>query len=207
MPTSSTIGIGGGFFGGVAGTITKGDVMGQINSGELFAQYNQGDTYTTGKNVELVRTDNSVTALYAVTSMNAVIYNKGVVTLVNGMAFVPFEGNYAALLGEAPVVTASPNSDCNGVYVYSVTKEGFYIKEIGGGTSNATISWIAVGNRIDDAIVSAATKMVTDPSFDRNVAQVLYSDGNLEGAAMGMWWDGTSVQFGKIPAELSATKR
>jgi hypothetical protein len=40
-------------------------------------------------------------------------------------------------------------------------------------------------------------------SFDINMNDALFDDGNKEGAGLGFWWDGTTIQFGKVPAELS----
>jgi hypothetical protein len=204
LPAAGGAGIGGGFFGDFVGSFSKGATIGQLNSGSLFATYNQGNTYTVGKNVELVSNNGTVTPVYAVTSMEATLYAKGNANLNNGSTFIAFDSKYAALLGENPVVTVSANGECNGVYVQSVSKTGFYVKEMGNGSSNVTISWIAVGNRIDNAVVDAATAMVSASDFDRNVSQVLYSDGNLDGAALGMWWDGNAIQFGAIPAHLNA---
>lgn len=72
------------------------------------------------------------------------------------------------------------------------------------GSSNATISWISVGNRLDNDKMELATEIVTDPSFDRNIQQVLFSDGNVEGSASGVWWNGSTLKFGEIPAQLTA---
>ncbi|MCC7454543.1 MAG: hypothetical protein IT222_10285, partial [Crocinitomix sp.] len=121
--------------------------------------------------------------------------------------YVKFSNEYTALLGDIPYVTVSPNGDCNGVYVASVDKNGFLVKELMGGTSNAPLTWIAVGKRIDSDKMELATQIVSSPDFDRNVQQVLYSDGNLEGAAIGIWWDGTSIQFGELPTHLTEVKR
>ena len=177
-----------------------------MNSGELFASYNSGNTYTLGKNVELVKVEEVTTPLYSVTSINVTIYSKGTTQLVNGEAFISFHAAYASLLGETPVVTVSPNGNCNGVYIASVNKDGFTVKEMNNGTSSVAISWISVGNRIDNRM-DEATKLVSSPTFERNVQQVLFNDGNLEGKSMGIWWDGTQVQFGDLPASLSKVER
>jgi hypothetical protein len=207
LPSSSVAGIGGGFFGTMIGSTSQGSVIGQLNSGDLFAQYNIGNVYTLGKNVELVKVNETVTPVFTVSSVESKIYDNGTINLVNGTAYVAFSSEYASLLGVTPVVTVSPNGECNGVYVAAVDKNGFTVKELMGGTSNATLSWIAVGNRIDNDKMELATQIVSSPDFDRNVQQVLYSDGNLEGAAIGIWWDGTTIQFGELPAHLTEVKR
>ncbi len=202
LQSSGSAGIGGGFYGDFIGSTSQGSVVGQLNSGELFAQYNIGNIYTLGKNVELVKTNDKIVPVYSVTSLEANIYEKGTATLQNGTATIVFPEEYIILLKENPVITVSPNGECNGLYIASVSSNGFTVKELSQGSSNVTFSWIAVGTRIDEKM-EAATKMVSDPSFDRNMRQVLYSDGNLEGSAMGIYWDGSSIRFGQIPADLS----
>lgn len=207
LPTSETAGIGGGFFGAMIGSVTKGQIIGQLNAGELFASYNDGNTYTTGKNVELVGAEGQAKqAVYAVTSLDAKIYNNGSAQLVNGQAYIAFDANYKALLGENPTVTVSPNGNCNGVYIASVDKNGFTVKEMNNGTSTVALSWIAVGNRVDNRM-EEATKMVSSPDFNRNIEQVLFDDGNKDGSGSAIWWDGTAIQFGKLPAHMAKVNR
>ncbi len=207
LPSSEIVGFGGGFFGGIAGSVNKGDLIGTMNSGELFSTYNSGNTYTLGKNIELVQTANEVkTPVYAVSSVDATIYSKGKSTLNNGSVYIPFDANFKALAGEEPVVTITPNGACNGVYIESIDKNGFTVRELGNGTSSVAISWIAVANRIDNRM-EEATRIVTAPDFDRNLQQVLFNDGNTEGQAMGMWWDGSEIRFGVLPKHLSEVKR
>lgn len=189
------------------GSVTKGRVIGQLNSGDLFASYNSGNTYTTGKNVELVGAEGAPkTAVYAVTSIDATIYSKGNAQLVNGEAYIAFDANYKALLGENPVVTVSPNGNCNGVYIASVDKNGFTVREMNNGNSTVALSWIAVGDRIDNRM-EEATKMVSDPSFNRNIQQVLFDDGNKDANGKAIWWDGTNIQFGTLPAHMAKVNR
>ena len=207
LPSAEVIGIGGGFFGKMVGSTSQGEIIGQINSGELFAQYNSGNVYTYGQNIELVKTNEAVTPVYAVTSTEATVYSKGTIQLVNGTAHVSFDSEYALLLGESPVVTATPNGECNGLYIASSDKNGFIVKELMNGSSNATVSWIAVGNRVDNNPVDKAAEMVTAPDFERNVQQVLFSDGNLEGSAKAIWWDGTTIRFDELPAHLTTVQR
>lgn len=207
LPTAETTGIGGGFFGAMIGSVTKGQIIGQLNSGELFAAYNQGNTYTTGKNVELVGTEGEAKkAVYAVTSLDAKIYNNGSAQLVNGEAYIAFDANYKALLGENPTVTVSPNGNCNGVYIASVDKNGFTVKEMNNGTSTVALSWIAVGNRIDNRM-EEATRMVSSPDFNRNIEQVLFDDGNKDGSGSAIWWDGNEIKFGQLPAHMAKVNR
>jgi hypothetical protein len=207
LPTSETAGIGGGFFGAMIGSVSKGQIIGQLNSGELFASYNEGNTYTTGKNVELVGAEGQTKqAVYAVTSIDAKIYNNGSAQLVNGQAYIAFDAKYKAMLGENPTVTVSPNGNCNGVYIASVDKNGFTVKEMNNGTSTVALSWIAVGNRVDNRM-EEATKIVSAPDFNRNIEQVLFDDGNKDGNGSAIWWDGNEIKFGQLPAHMAKVNR
>jgi Collagen triple helix repeat (20 copies) len=207
LTSNEQTGIGGGFFGSVVGSMSSGNIIGNISSGELFSNYNRGNTYTTGKNIELVETsENTKQAVYSITSTTSKMYSNGSAQLTSGECFVSFDNAFAMLLGEQPTVTASPNGECNGIFISEVTKDGFKIKELNNGHSNATISWIAVGNRID-ARFDEATKLVSSPNFDKNIEQVLFNDSNTDGSGMGIWWDGNTLQFGTIPAHLTTVKR
>jgi hypothetical protein len=198
-------GIGGGFF-GMIGSMSRGNVIGQLNTGDLFASYNKGDVYTSGKNVELIDNGTKKMPAYAVTSTEAVIYKKGNAQLVNGSASITFDKNYASLLGENPVVTVSPMGECKGVYIASVSKNGFIIKELNSGNSNVAISWIAVGDRID-AKTNEVPAFITEKSFDENLDKVMFNDGNKTQNGEGLWWDGTKLQMNKnYPRALNPTR-
>ncbi|TXD84572.1 hypothetical protein ESY86_05820 [Subsaximicrobium wynnwilliamsii] len=206
LPNTEISGFGGGFF-GMIGSASKGSLIGQLNAGDLFSSYNSGNLYTLGKNVELVATaNNKVTPVYAVTSVESTIYAKGNAKLVNGEARILFDEQFKSLLGESPEVTVTPKGNCNGVYIASIDRNGFSIKEMDNGSSNVDVSWISVGNRIDNGM-DKATKKVTDPSFERNIQQVLFNDGNTDAKGQGIWWDGANIRFGNMPAHLTKVER
>ena len=199
LAVNESAAVGGGFYGDFIGITTNGNVIGQLNSGELFAQYNIGDVFTSGKNIELVKTNEAVKPLYQVTALESNIHFKGASQLENGTAFVEFTDDYAALLGEIPVITITPNADCNGVYISSVSKEGFTVRELMNGTSNAAFSWIAVGERADNNTANKSLRIVCDPQFDNNLKHSLQSDSDLQRDDFGSWWDGNTIRFGTIP--------
>ena len=191
--------IGGGFYGGLIGSWSKGSMFGNINSGNLFASYNSGDEYTQGKQIEIVTTGNSKTAAYTVTSTEIVVYKKGRVTLLDGSAKVTFDENYIKLLGDIPVVTVSPMGQCNGIYIESIDKNGFMIKELNNGISNVSVSWISVGDRVDAA---EASSIVLDQNFDSNINEVMFNENNLNESAKAVWSEGNKIQFGNLPENL-----
>jgi hypothetical protein len=204
-PSSEASGAGGGFFGSI-GVMSRGSIIGQINSGELFATYNMGDVYTSGKHIDMVKSGEEMVPAYGATSTEATVYKKGKITLVNGVATVAFDANYVKLIGENPVVTVSAMGECNGVYVVNVTKNGFTVKELNNGTSNVEISWIAVGDRVDATSTEVPTFLKTS-SFNTNLNNVLFNDGNTKQNGEGMWWNGSSFQFNKnYPASINPSR-
>jgi trimeric autotransporter adhesin len=199
MKQSSQFSIGGGFYGGLIGSWSKGEI-GNMNSGTLFASYNSGDEYTSGKQIEIVETNNGKKAAYTVTSTESIIYKKGKITLLNGTARIDFDSDYAALLGDVPVVTTTPMGQCNGIYIESVDKAGFVIRELNNGTSNVAVSWIAVGDRIDAGKTIQRDVLADD--FDSNVNEVMFNENNKQDNAKAIWSEGNKINFGKLPENL-----
>ncbi|RXR21133.1 hypothetical protein EQG63_04105 [Flavobacterium amnicola] len=197
--SSSQSSIGGGFYGGLIGSWSKGEI-GNMNSGTLFASYNSGDEYTSGKQIEIVETNTGKKAAYTVTSTEAIIYKKGKIILTNGMARVLFDIDYAALLGDTPIVTTTPMGQCNGIYIESIDKSGFTIKELNNGTSNVAVSWIAVGDRIDANKKIQSDVLAID--FDSNINEVMFNENNKDDNAKAVWSDGSKINFGKLPENL-----
>ncbi len=198
-------GVGGGFF-GMVGSMSRGSVVGQFNTGELFSSYNMGDVYTAGRNVELVDTGSKMAPAYTMTSTEQVVYKKGKASLQNGIATIVFDADYALMLGDSPIVTITPMGECNGVYIADVSKNGFTVRELNKGTSNISISWIAVGDRVD-AAAKKVPDFVTEKAFNESLDKAMFNDGNTKQSAEGMWWDGQRFQFNKnFPSELNPTR-
>jgi hypothetical protein len=199
-------GVGGGFF-GMIGSMSKGTVIGQMNAGELFASYNMGDVYTSGRNIELVKSGDEMIPTYASTSRNPVVYDKGTARMINGEARIEFDADYAKTLGETPAVTITPMGQCAGVYIASVDKTGFVVRELNDGQSSVQISWIAVGNRLD-AAAKEVPEFLKTSSFDKNLSRVMFNDADKKHSGEGMWWDGHTLQMNKnYPASLLPTPK
>ena len=49
--------------------------------------------------------------------------------------------------------------------------------------------------------------MLTNTSFNRNLSQALFNDGNKKKSGLSMWWNGKELEFGTMPKELSEVKR
>ncbi|QLH46005.1 MAG: hypothetical protein HWD58_10480 [Bacteroidota bacterium] len=189
----------------MVGSVSKGKVIGQMNSGELLASYNLGDEYTAGKQIELVNTGEQRVAAYSVTSTELTIYKKGKITLQNGTAYVAFDKNYSSLMADIPVVTVTAMGACNGLYIESIDKNGFTVRELNNGSSNVTVSWISVADRIDQSAEHQVPAEMLQTSFDENLQKSLHDDSNKEQNGQGMWWDGATkqIRFGVTPASTS----
>ena len=115
--------------------------------------------------------------------------------------FIPFEDDFAALLGETPVVTVTPVGSPAQLYIESIEKNGFKVA-VATGTANIQFSWIAVGKRIDADEKPGLPAVVADNDFDENIRGVMFNESNMEQSATPVWWDGTRVRFDPIPDEL-----
>lgn len=89
---------------------------------------------------------------------------------------------------------------CNGIYIESVDKTGFTVRELSNGASNVQVSWIAVGDRID--ATQTISKDVLADDFDTNINEVMFNENNKEGNAKGVWSEGSKINFGTIPESL-----
>ena len=114
--------------------------------------------------------------------------------------------DFASLLGESPVVTATPMGACNGVYVSKIDKKGFTLTEQNNGHSTVEIAWIAVGDRVD-ANEAEIPAVLQSNDFDSNLKATMFNDGNKEGAGEGMYWDGSTIRFGAMPASTQAAPK
>jgi hypothetical protein len=86
-------------------------------------------------------------ALPAPSAINHDIYASGTAQVINGNVSVEFPYPFNELVSsEVPVVvTVTPLGECNGLYIAESRADGFTVKELNGGRSNASFNWIAVG--------------------------------------------------------------
>ena len=210
-PDGDKQGIGGGFFGGMIGSWSRGEVMGQVTSGEMFAQYNVGNVYTSGFSADVVSIDKGRgagterVAAYAVTSTELKVYDNGSGRLEGESIFVPFTENYAAMLNTIPDVTVSAVGSPAQLYIKSIEKNGFTVA-VAAGTANVRFSWIAVGNRVDTARARALPSEVLSPDFDTRLKNVMFNEGDRENSGAPMWWDGTKLRFDRAPEPARPAK-
>lgn len=204
LPDNIATGIGAGGYGGVIGSWTRGDVMGHISAGELFASYNLGNEYTSGYQADIVNTGEERVAAYSVTSTDIKVYGDGEGALNGTSVFVPFEKEYAQMLGSTPRVTVSPLGSSAAIYIKSIEKNGFTVAS--DNAVNVQFTWIAVGKRIDAGRKPELPADLADNNFDENMKGVMFNENNLEQSATPVWYDGAKVRFDKAP-EVKTEKK
>ncbi|HLO74809.1 MAG TPA: hypothetical protein VK164_12805 [Flavobacterium sp.] len=195
---NSSIGlaIGGGFLGGHL----KGNQYGLITKGDIVGQYTDGSSIS-NKGYAVVNTtkEGNKTVTYAATSTTVDVSTKGTGKLVNGTAKITFDTNYSQLTAkDKPViVTVTPMGETKGVYIAEVTNNGFIVKENGNGTSNASFYWIAIGEKNNANELNVPSELLTK-DFDTNLDSFLTIDEEATETSKAMWWNGTSLEFGKM---------
>ncbi len=196
-------GIGGGFFGGLMGSWSQGEVMGSVSAGSMFAAYNLGDTYTSGFSADLITPSRSTAgkreAAFAVTAPSLKVYDNGLGRIEGSSVFVPFGDSYRLMLGSVPTVTISAIGKPAGLYIESISADGFVVAAAEGRV-DAQFTWIAVGER-DDA-QRARTAIPADlmqPGFDNQLRAAMTNDGDTQRNAQPLWWDGQRLRSDRAP--------
>ncbi len=188
--------IGLGVRGGVVGAWVKGHEYGTVFTGERFANYNQGKTITNESFIVLdEKQDGSRAVSYANTSMSQDIQDKGVGKLVNGTSYIAFNKEYSQIIDDSKpiIVTATPNGENNGVYIVSIDKYGFSIKENREGSSNVSFNWIAVAEKRTKSTVSSE---LLSKDFDRNLDGLMSDETRDDNNKKAIWSDNGTVRFG-----------
>lgn len=196
--------IGFGFSSGFLGGHIKGNQYGLITKGDIVGQYTDGSSIS-NKGYAVINTKNNgnKTVTYAATSTTVDVSTKGTGKLVNGTAKIVFDSNYSELTAkDKPViVTVTPMGETKGVYIAEVTNDGFIVKENGNGTSNASFYWIAIGEKTNARELNVPSELLAK-DFDTNLDSFLTIDEEAKETSKAMWWNGTSLEFGKTaPAE------
>lgn len=201
-------GIGSGGYGGVMGGWSRGEVLGFTTSGELYASYNLGNEYTSGVSADIVTNNIERLPAYSVTSNEVKVYSDGKAKLVNGYCKISFDKSFAGLvtMENLPTITVSAMGECEGIYIASVEKDGFVVKEFHNGQSNVDFTWIAIGKRIDANTVGALPEALKNKDFDKNMKGVMFNENNMEQSATPIWWDGTKLRFDAPPKSNNVKK-
>lgn len=190
--------------GGFLGSYIKGNQYGLITKGDIVGQYTDGSSISNkGYAVANTTKEGNKTVTYAATSTTVDVSTKGTGKLVNGTAKITFDANYSQLTAkDKPViVTVTPMGETKGVYIAEVTNNGFIVKENGNGTSNASFYWIAIGEKNNANELNVPSELLAK-DFDTNLDSFLTINEEATETSKAMWWNGTSLEFGKTaPAE------
>lgn len=200
LNSSIGLAIDGGFLGGHLkgnkyGLIAKGDIVGQYTDGSSISNKGYAVVNTTKEGNKMIT--------YAATSTTVDVSTKGTGKLVNGTAKIAFDANYSQLTAkDKPViVTVTPMGETKGLYIAEITNDGFIVKENGNGTSNASFYWIAIGEKTNASELNVPSELLAK-DFDANLDSFLTIDEEAPETSKAMWWNGTSLEFGKTaPAE------
>jgi len=200
---NSMIGIG--IYGGVMGGWVKGLVYGTNFSGEKYGVYVHGNTVTNSKYVQLntVNGSENRVASYATTALTNELTAKGKITLVNGEAFVSLDHSFRDLCDiNSLVITATPMGNCNGVYIKDITPDGFFIKELNNGVSNASVSFIVSGTLKNASPFNE--QEILNASYEQNMDGVMHNENDTENPATPIWYDGQKVRYDKVDESIRA---
>lgn len=202
--TSIGLGIEGGFLGGHI----KGEQYGLITKGTRFGSYTDGTAITNKTYAVVNENEGAKIVTYATTSTTMEVSAKGVGKLVNGKAQITFNKNYSDLIAKnkPTVVTVTPMGETNGVYVASVSVDGFTIKENNKGTSTADFYWIAISEK-KDAETMTVPQEVLAKNFNENLNGFMNLEQESKENTKAMWWNGSSLEFAKqAPAKPAQEK-
>ncbi|MDW8236746.1 MAG: hypothetical protein RMK98_09040, partial [Bacteroidia bacterium] len=191
-------GAGGGFYGGVVGSWSRSEVIGTLACGELLGSYTLGPAVVAGYTAEIVSTPEGRKPVYATTSPQLQVYTVGRGTLQGGKAEIRFDKDFQSLLGEVPIVIVTPQGPCRGIYVSQVTKEGFTVEELNGGSSEVPFAWMAFAQR-RDARTYVFPEQLLQADFDEKLRGFMFNENIQDRSALPMWWDGRKLRFDPIP--------
>ena len=196
--------IGLGAYGGVMGGWIKGLAYGANFSGAIYGSYTDGQSITNDVMVSLTDVgEESRLASYAVTSTTVDVYDKGKASKSGKIVHVDFSPEFSKLLSESQdvIVTVTPLSSSNGLFVKNISRTGFDVEENANGSNSVDFNWIAVGARTGFENTAVSSEIL-DSEYDANMHGVMWNDEVDAAEPKGIWWNGSSVEFGNIPEKV-----
>lgn len=200
------VNVGFGAIGGLMGGWAKGDIYGMTTKGERYSLYVNGREFTNDVITQLSSTNNSRkrTATYVPTSTTVDITSKGTGNLSNGSGRIVFDKHFSAIASskEPIIVTVTPLGQTNGVYLASVDKNGFTIKENNNGNSSAQFTWIAMATKAGYETMSNPKELLAT-DYDEKLDDFMINENlanETDGRTHEMWWDGKEIKYSDTPA-------
>lgn len=219
LEENSYIGIG--VYGGVMGGWFRGLKYGTLVKGESFSLYVDGKTYTNTFIAQLDNTNEGTRSpSYMTTSTSVDIIDKGVGVIRNGQASVSFNNSFSSVISDniPVIVTITPIGKSKGIYLESVSKNGFVVKEIddnstisqnefnfietGQKSSNVQFTWIAIGTKAGYENITHSQELLSN-DFDEIMDGVMFNDSDSTKNGTPIWWDGSQVRHDSPPASLT----
>ncbi|PIT86498.1 MAG: hypothetical protein COU33_02805, partial [Candidatus Magasanikbacteria bacterium CG10_big_fil_rev_8_21_14_0_10_43_6] len=119
------------------------------NVAGLFGKNNAWEIDLGGRFITKVETSEGDTSLYALQSQDTEYIFSGSAALTDGKATIEFQQVTQDIIDpDQPIkVSITLTDDANGVYVSEKSKEGFSVKELLNGKSNATFDWVVIAHR------------------------------------------------------------
>lgn len=206
MERNTNIGLG--IYGGVMGGWVRGMKYGFHTKGETYSLYVDGNGYTNKPLAYLISTEGaSKTASYMSTSMKPEVTVNGKTSLESGKVFVAFDKAFSQIISNVDdvIITASPQGKSNGIYIDSITKEGFWIYENNDGTSNVKIAWIAITKIKGEENPEVPSDLLAN-DFDTKMDGVMFNENNTRETAQSLWWDGNQIRWDRPTNEKVDTE-
>lgn len=196
-PMEKNTNIGLGIYGGVMGGWVRGMKYGFHTKGETYSLYVDGNGYTNKPLAYLISTDGaSKMASYMSTSMKPEVTVNGKTSLEGGKVFVAFDKAFSQIISNVDdiIITASPQGKSNGIYIDTITKDGFWVYENNDGTSNVKISWIAITKIKGEENPEVPSDLLAN-DFDKKMDGVMFNENNSRETAQSLWWDGNQIRW------------
>ena len=199
--------IGLGIFGGVMGGWVRGLKFGFHTKGEIYSLYIDGNGYTNKPLTYLIpiKGQNKI-ASYMNTSLQPEITVNGKTNLENGKIYVAFDKSFQQIISNVDdvIITATPQGKSNGIYVDTISKNGFWIYENNDGISNTKVSWIAI-TKIEGEENTIVPSELLANDFDKKMDSVMFNDIDTTNISQSLWWDGTKIRWDRPTNEKKDT--
>jgi hypothetical protein len=193
-----------GAYGDLFGADIHGKVYGAFIEGGNYACYENGTVFKNGLDVHLQENgtkENSV--LYTNVSTDVTVQTSGYANLNSGKGDIPFGKDFTDVVSsnEPIIVTVTPMGNSNGVFLTSVTKDGFSIEENNEGKSNVMVSYIAIGKRAGYENPELPKEVVAK-DYASKLSKGLHNDNDLGTNGKGLYYENGELTVGIHPSTL-----
>jgi hypothetical protein len=152
-----------------AGNATHGNGLYVYGDVKCSGSFYSGASPTSGYD-----TQDGFVQTYGIQSQKNELMISGTGALVGGVSQIVFERSFAdAISSDAAIkIIVTPTTECNGVFVANKSTNGFTLKELLSGTSNAEFDWIAIAQMK----LKIVEEMSAPPESEKGIR---YEDGKV----------------------------